>query len=321
MAVRGVSRSRFVGLLVSVLAASGLGIAVPPSAEASYYEHGVSFSGRIVRDSVPYRLNVKAVEEMGFSHRLEVSVSKLADPPGLTRLRQTQRWIFDLEPEEFTHEGSTYRIEAGSQDGPVHVQVTVEDGGDASCSEHQALFVRDEGEFRIETGNDVFGTITELPRCGQRYDYGSGQVPRPPPCPLEGQQVTSASLSVKEKRSGDVARVLVQDARLRDVRAHQVRWSVKLKGTLAADRFLLDDRLEGSLTADEPWLDGTALMKGRGGLTRGDWFDCRGRREARSSVREVEITGDLTLDVVGYERYLVTASEAWALRSRVRPRR
>jgi hypothetical protein len=310
-----------VRFLVLVVAASGLGVAVPAPAEASYYEHGVSFSGRIVRDSIPYRLNVKAVEEMGFAYRLEVSVSKLADPSGPTRLRQTQTWTFDLEPEEFTTEGSTYRIDAGSEGGPMHVQVTVEDGGDANCSERQGLFVRDEGEFRIETGNDVFGTITELPRCGQPYDYGSGQVPGPPPCPLEGQEVTSETLRVKETLSGDTARVLVQDAHARDLHGQQVRWSVELKGTLAAELFRLDDRLEGSLTADEPWLEGTAVVNGRGRLARGDWYDCRGGREARSSERDVEITGDLTLDVIGYESYVVEARDAWALRSRVRARR
>jgi len=321
MTLEDASRTRFVRLLVLVLAASGLGIAVPPSAEASYYEHGVSFSGRIVRDSVPYRLNVKAIEEMGFTHRLQVSVSKLADPSGPTRLRQTQTWIFDLEPDEFTYEGSTYRIDAGSEKGPMHVQVTVEDGGDARCSERQGLFVKDAGEFRIGTGNEVFGTITELPRCGQQYDYGSGQLPGPPPCPLEGQEVASGSLGVKERLSGDVARVLVQDARQRDLQGHQVRWSVQLKGTLAADRFRLDDRLEGSLTAAEPWLEGTAAVDGRGRLTRDDWFNCRGGREARSSVREVDVTGDLTLNVIGYESYVVASSDAWAVRSRVRARR
>jgi hypothetical protein len=321
MAVGDDLRTRFVWLLVMILAVSGLGIAVPPSADASYYEHGVSFSGRIVRGSVPYRLNVKAIETMGFTHRLQVSVSKLADPSGPTRLRQTQTWIFDLQPEEFTYERTTYRIDAGSEEGPMHVQVTVEAGDDARCSERQGLFVKDDGDFRIETGNEVFGTITELPQCGQQYDHSSGQLPGPPPCPPESQEVTSESLSVKERRFGDVARVLVQDARQRDLQGHQVRWSLKLKGTLAANRFRLDDRLEGSLTADEPWLEGTAVVKGRERLTRGDWYDCRGGGEARTSGRQGEVTGDLTLDVIGYESYVVAARNAWALRTRVRPRR
>ncbi len=319
----GYLRKRLAVVALASLAGGALGALVPTPAAASYYEHGVSFSARIVRDSVPYRLRVRAIEAMGFTYRLQVSVSKLRDPAGPIALRQTQTWTFDLEEGDFQQDGDTYRIDAGGKDAAFDVEVIVERRQDARCGERQALFVTEPegGAFRIETGNETFGTISELPACGRPWSYASGETPGPPPCPLEGQELQSEAISVKEGRSGDVARIHVFDTRLRDVDGHPVRWYLNVKGTLPAVRFRLKRDLEGHLRAGgTPWLTGRARFNPQQPLERGDWYDCKGGREARSVKRSGGITGNLTLDVIGYDSYRIKVSDALALRSRVRPR-
>lgn len=311
--------------LVAALAllASAFGAIAPPPASASYYEAGVSFSGRIVRGSVSYALNVKAVEAMGFTRSLKVSISKLRDPDGPTRLRQRQTWIFELEEGEFYRDGDAYHIDAGSNAGPFRVKVIVEPREDARCSRRQQLFVTkpEGGAFRIETGNETFGTISELPRCGKPWSYSSGERPGPPPCPVNGRELQSAAITVKARRDSDGARINVFNARSRNVAGHQVEWYVQLRGTVAPKRFRLNRYLEGSVRGEgAPWLDGTAWFNPNQTVVRADWFDCRRNREALSVERGGAITGTLTLNVIGYERQAISDADALARRSWVRAR-
>ena len=323
MGTAGQVRKRIAGVAVLALALASLGALVASPAAASYYEQGVSFSGVLMRDSVRYALNIKALETMGFTHRLEVTISKLEDPAGRAKLSQRQTWSFEMEASEFDDEGDDYRIDAGGEEEPFHVKLTVERRQDSKCSEDQQLFVTmpEDGAFRIETGNEVFGTITELPECGSDYWFSSGPPPPPPPCPVEGIQLSSSALQVKRSFSGDVARLAISGGGERDVAGHPVVWSVSVRGTLPANNFRLNRDFVGSLRAGQaPWLEGTANFEPRGRVERGDWFNCKGGREARAFVRSGAITGDLTLDVIGYEDHRFDDPDALAIRSRVRPR-
>lgn len=316
-------RKSLAGLAVLALTVTAVGTLLPTPARASYYEGGVSISGRIIRDSVPYRLNIKAIEAMGFTYRLQVSISKLKTPTENTSLRQTQTWIYELEEGDFTQDGDSYRIDAGGNDEAFHVQVNVDRRQDAHCSEGQRLFVTQPngGKFRIETGNQTFGTITELPGCATVYSFGSGEIPGPPSCPLVGEELQSGALNVKERRLNEVARINVSNFQERNVSGQAVRWFVNLRGTVPESRFRLSPDLHGSLRAGKaPWLDGKASLEPKRPVHKGDWYDCRGKREARSSTRRVAVTGDLTLRVIGYENYKVHERDALALRSWVRPR-
>lgn len=311
-------------LLVLVLALGALAVGMPSPAAASYYETGVSFSRRIVRDSIPYRLNVKAIETMGFTYSLEVTISRTRDPSGPTELKQKQAWVFPLDEGEFTRDGDTYRINAGSSQEPFHVNLVIERRQGARCGPDQTLFVtqpENQGAFRIDTGNAVFGTISELAGCATPYDFSSGQVPGPPPCPLEGKELQSPPLTVKERTDGDVARVLVYDARKREVApGHLVDWFVQVRGTVPGTRFDMDSELTGSFRAGSaPWLDGTARFDPKEAAGRIDWYECRGNREALTFERAGALTGDMTLDVIGYDTQRITDPDALARRSRARP--
>ena len=308
------------GLLVLWISAL-VGLGSGP-ARASYYEWGVSFSTNIVRDSVTYRLNVKALETMGGS-QLEAKISLRNDPAGATALRQAQTWTYPLEEGEFTAKDGTYRIDAGSDTGPFRVNLVIERREDARCSDKQGLFVTraDGADFRIETGNEAFGTITEQAACATTWSYGSGALSGRPPCPLRGEQLGSPTLNVKERRRSDTARLEIYRARERTVPGGTADWSVEVRGTLPARDFWLNRALEGALDGQRaPWLDGKARFRPRQVPVRNGWYDCRKQREARSLIASGAITGDLTLDVIGFEDYRFRESDAWAIRSRVRPR-
>lgn len=307
-------------LALWISALVGLGSA---PARASYYEWGVSFSTNIVRDSVSYRLNVKALETMG-GPQLEAKISLPDDPAGAAALRQAQTWTYRLEEGDFTERDGTYRIDAGSDSGPFRVDLVIERREEARCSDNQGLFVTrpDGGQFRIETGNEVFGTITEQPECAKTWSYGSGVLPGPPPCPLRGEEAGSPTLNVKERRRSDIARLEIYRARERAVPGGTAHWSVEVRGRLPAHDFRLNRDLEGSLDGQRgPWLEGKAHFRPRQVPVRNAWYDCRRQREARSLIASGAITGDLTLDVIGFEDYRFRESDAWAIRSRVRPRR
>lgn len=315
---RRLARGVLLALWISTLAGFG-----SSPARASYYEWGVSFSTDIVRDSVTYRLNVKALEGMGGT-RLEAKISLFNDPAGPTALRQAQTWTFPLSEGEFTERDGTYRIDAGSDSGPFRVNLVIERRQDERCSDNQGLFVTrpDGGQFRIETGNGTFGTITEQPQCATTWSYGSGILPGPPPCPLRGEELGSPTLNVKERRRSDTARIEIYRAHERAVPGGSAHWSVQVRGTLPARDFLLNRDLAGSLDGQRaPWLQGKARFRPRQAPVRGGWYDCRRKREARSLTADGTITGDLTLDVIGFEDHRFRESDAWALRSRVRPRR
>lgn len=291
-------------------------------ARASYYEWGVSLTTDIVRNSITYRLNVKVLDAMG-GHRLDAKISR-REPTGTTALRQVQTWTYYLEEGDLTYDGDSYHIDAGSEAGPFRVKLTVERRQDAQCSEEQELFVTraDTGHFRIETGNDIFGTITELPECASTWDYASGPLPGPPPCPLAGRELDSPTLAAKERRGSETVRVRISQAREREVPGGHAQWVVDVRGRLSADRFRLNRDLQGSFVGEgAPWLQGRARFQPQQVPTRTAWYDCRGGREARSVIAEGTITGNLILDVIGYESHRIEDPNAWALRSRVRPRR
>lgn len=320
-----VARSRRIALsfVVALLCAFLIGPVMPPVARASYYEDGVSMSGRMVRGSVTYRLNVKVIEAMGFVHQLEVSISKRKDPAGPTSLRQKQTWIFDLEEDDLSQDGSTYYVDAGSEEGPFHMNFVVAPG-DGRCGRNQKLFVSrpEGGAFRIETGNERFGTITELPSCGSAWSFGSGAQPGPPRCPVPGRELRSAALDVRERNKDDAARIGIYAYRERDVGGQEVEWSATLTGTLPAGRFALNRDLKGHLrSGGAPWLGGRARFEPGGPLKRGEWYPCKGGREARSLERRGAITGNLTFEVIGHVPERIVDPRAWALRSWVRPRR
>lgn len=319
----GSSRRRIASVVAAALAAAALGL-LPTSAGASYFEDGVSLSTVIVRDGVTYNLNVKAVEQMGASHVLRVSISKTRDPAGPTRLRQRQKWTFELDQGEFYREGNTFYIDAGGPQEPLDVEIIAEQRPESRCSEERSLYVTkpaEGGSFRIETENEVFGTITELSDCAGYYHFSSGPPPPPPPCPVEGSEVSSINLDVKRRISSDVARLDIFRDGPRDLWGHRVSWSMELRGTLPAKRFRLNRNLEGSLRAKgAPWLDGVARFEPEGRFMEGDWFNCKKKREARSLMRRAAITGDLTLDTIGDESYRISDPDALTIRSRVRPR-
>lgn len=301
---------------------------MPSPLSVSYYEDGVSLSTRIERGSRLYHLNVKVVTPMGGGGRLEVSVSKLRDPAGPTALRQKQTWEYDLAG-EFDDSGNGYRIDAGSETGPYRVNVTVKPMKER-CGPHQRMFVTGHGEepFRIETGNEKFGTITELPACAKRWSYanGTGQ-PTQPECPAPGPALRSSpsirlpDLSVRESRDREKARINIYHSRSRTVAGHQSWWRVNVRGALPAKRFWLDRELRGALWAGgAPWLSGRARVEPQGPLRRWDWYECQGEREARRVQRRGAITGDLTFAVIGYENERIKAAHVRAVRSWVRPR-
>lgn len=324
MTPTGRRRKRVAAVTILALVVTSIAAFAPSPAVASYFEEGVSFSSVIVRDSVPFDLSVKAVRAMGSVYRLDVSISKVEDPAGPTELRQRHTWTFELEAHEFYEEDDVYYIDAGGDQEPFHVQLVVERRADAACSEEQPLFVseREGGAFRMETGNDVFGTITELSDCGSRYWFAHGPQPPPPPCPAEGIRLYSGSLEATRSFQGDVARLDLYDADERDAAGHPVSWFVRVRGALPAKRFRLNRDFEGSLSAGgAPWLEGMAWFEPRGRVRRNDWYNCGKAREARSFVRNGAITGDLTLDVIGYESHRFSEPDALAIRSWVRPRR
>lgn len=323
MTSTGQLRKRVTAVTILALAVTSIAALAPSPAVASYFEEGVSFSSVIVRDSVPFDLNVKAIRAMGSVHRLDVSISKVEDPAGPTELRQRHTWTFELEANEFIEEDNAYYIDAGGDQEPFHVKLVVERRPDAACSEEQQLFVSESepGAFRIETGNDVFGTITELSECGSEYWLVSGHPPPPPPCPVEGIRLYSGSLGAEKSFNGDVAR-LELFAGERDAAGHPVSWFVEVRGEVPGSRFHLNRDFEGSLSAGgAPWLEGMARFEPRGRVERGDWHNCRKGRETRSFVRSGAITGDLTLDVIGYESHRFSDPDALAIRSWVRPRK
>ena len=219
-------------------------------------------------------------------------------------------------------DGNTYVIDTGSSEGPIHVNLVLERRAGEKCGQDQALFLTqpDGGAFRIETGNATFGTITELPDCGAPYSFSSGQVPGPPPCPLPGDEIWAAPLTVKERRDSDVARVALYRSRQREVApGHPVQWFVRVRGEVPGERFHLDDGLEGSFrSGDAPWLDGVARFTPKEAIARIDWYECRGDREALTFQRAGALTGDLTLDVIGYGAEAITDPDALARRSRIR---
>lgn len=319
-----VGHKRRASLLAALAVATSTVLSLGPApARASYYESGVSLSTEIVREGVSYLLNIKALQAMD-GNRLEISVSHNSNAAG-SALRQTQTWSFPLGPGDFTQEwGTYYRIDAGDETGPFHVDLVVERRRDALCSDEQDLFVTEAqiGSVRIETGNDTFETITEVPACAAAWSFSSGPRPGPPRCPVAGPQLTSASLNVKEPRGSDVARLRVYEARERDIPGGQAQWEFELRGTVPATSFRLNRDLAGSLSAaGAPWLSGTARFQPARRPARGEWFDCQGGREARSLATTGAIGGDLIIDVIGYESHTISESEAWAQRSRVRPRR
>lgn len=321
MAAHKVGKRRSVQCLLLLIAM--LTTILPSSpARASYYEHGISLTGQVVRDSVPYRLNIKAVQVRG-GPRLDVSLSAVQDPVGATPVRQTQRWSFTLGEGEFSMQGDTYRIDARGEGSPFHVDLLAERKADSACSEGQPLFVSvpEGGDFRIETDNQVFGAITELPPCAEQYWFSSGPEPGPPQCPLRGQELWAQSLHLKERRSSDLARMLVFRTEPLDVAGRSGTWSVKLRGSVPASRFRLNERLVGSFDGTGlPWLDGVARFQPETAFERGQWYDCKGQREARTAAREGAIYGDLAVDVIGSRERSVNDSLAIASRSRVRRR-
>ena len=304
---------------LTLWAATLIGLGSSP-ARASYFEHGVWLSADIVRDDVTYAVSVKALQAMG-GNRVELSISRSAEGAGSV-MSQTQTWNFPLGPGEFTQDGGTYRVDAGSDSAPFRVDLVVERRQEASCSDDQELFVTEGDGFRIETGNDTFGTITELPDCATTWSYSSGPLPGPPPCPLRGQELMSRSLNAKERRGSDVARVQIFLARERSVPGGSAQWELDVSGTVPATSFRLTRELDGSVAAaGAPWLEGKARFEPTRPAARGEWYDCRGGREARSLAATGAITGDLTVDIIGYDDHTFDEAEAWALRSRVRPRR
>ena len=317
------ARRHAVVLVVLAFVIAGLGTVVPSRAQASYYEDGVWMRGEVVREGVTYELDLKVIQPArAYPARLEVSISKLEDPAGSTVLRQTQTWEFPLDQGDFRRNGSTYYIDAGSGQEPFLLQATVTTDWDSRCSDQQNMYVTPSSDaaFRVETGNSIFGTITEIPACGQFWSYSDGP-PEYPDCPVRGLELRSDNIHVKERRFSDIARLALHQAAQRDIAGHAVSWSVRVEGTLPAAAFRLNRDLDGSLSVGQaPWLEGTARFRSEGPPVRGEWFDCTGEREARSRTASGAIKGDLTLYVIGFEPYPFIEPEAWALRSRVRPR-
>ena len=317
------ARRQAVVLVILAFVIAGLGTVVPPRAQASYYEDGVWMRGEIVRDGITYELDLKAIRPARvYPARLEVSISRLEDPAGPTNLRQVQTWEFPLEQGDFYRDGNAYYIDAGSEQEPFRLQATVTTDWDSRCSDLQNMYVAPspDAAFRVETGNSIFGTITELPACGQFWSYSDGP-PEYPDCPVRGLELRSDAIHVKERRLSDAARLALHQAAQRDIAGHAVSWSVRVEGTLPAAAFRLNRDLDGWLSVGRaPWLEGTARFRSQGPPVRGEWFDCTGEREARSLTATGAIGGDLTLYVIGFEPYRFSEPEAWALRSRVRPR-
>lgn len=314
------SRTR-IAICAAAVTVAATFVVAPSPATASYFASGVSFSGRLVRDSVPYRLSVSAIEAMGSSYRLEMSISRFEDPAGATALRQKQTWVIPMEQGDFYREDNTYYIQVGAEGSAFHVDLALERRQDERCADGQPLFVTraENGAFQIETDNDVFGTITELPECGRTWEHSSGQVPGPAPCPPEGQQLFAKWLTALERRGDDTVRVELVRSRSLVVSGDPVEWFVLLSGTLPGRRFHLDKRLEGALRAGRaPWLLGRVRIRAESELVRSRWYECRGDREARASSRFVSVRGDLTMDVIGYEDLTFRDRNALARRWRVR---
>lgn len=312
-------QSAFAGALLLAL---GTVTAMKAPASASYFEEGVSFSGRIVRDSVRYNLRIKVIEAMGTDRFLRLSLSKVRDPSGPTRLRQEQAWTYDLEEGDFYWEDDTFHVEAGNKGGAFDLHVHAERRSDARCSERQPLFVSmaQDGEFRIETGNATFGTITELPKCAKVWSYGSGPLPGTP-CPRPGAQLWSTSLNARRPPGGDDVRVGIYLSKQRTISGQEAMWSANLAGTLPAERFRLQRDLDASLAGGAPWLSGRARLDAAGARTDTGWYNCRGSREGRVVSRNGDLRGDLTLDVIGYEPHRIRGRHAVGQRAWVRPRR
>lgn len=313
-----------VAAFVLPLVATSVFIGASP-ASASYYEDGVSFSGDIVRNELTYRLTVKAIRVMGSRPSLEVSVSR-REEPGQASLRQTQEWSFDLAEEEFVEDDQGFHIDAGSNQEPLDVQLDIAPKEGDQCDEDQAMFVTRPagGAFRIETGNEVFGSITELPECGRVWSVYSGQVPWVP-CPTPGRVVQALGFMVRVRPNSERARISISDFGKREVMAgYEAPWRVSLSGKLPSDRLRLGRRLRGGFrVGTAPWLDGNASFRSLGPIRRNPWQQCgrEGRREYRSAGRRISIEGDLTLDVIGYEPVAIKDPDALAQRFWVRPRR
>ena len=98
-------------------------------------------------------------------------------------------------------------------------------------------------------------------------------------------------------------------------------WELILSGTVPATTFRLNREFEGALVAaGAPWLSGQARFKPARPPSTGEWYECKGKREARTRGTTGSITGDLTVLVIGYESITVADREARAVRSRVRSR-
>ena len=294
----------------------------PPPAAASYYEEGLTFSREIVRNGVSYKLTIKAFHSMG-NLGLEAKIVKIDDPDGATRARQTQRWRFDLSPEEFSYDydTDTFHIDAGSDSGAFRVKFDAV-RREETCSDSEAYFVEasEDNAFRIETDNTVFGTLSGVPECADRYIYSSG-TPDSRRCPFEGESIDTSNLRVEAPRSADLARVRAAVVSEVDISGDTAEWSAIVYGEVPANRFKLERDFDGRFEPrGAPWLQGTARIDGRGSIERTGWRSCKGGREARTRIRDIEVTGDLTLDVIGSEDAYLANKRGWGFRSWVRPR-
>lgn len=317
-------KQRIALLALLLLVAGTLTTLTAPPASASYYEEGVSFSGKIVRDSVAYRFHVRAiVDSMGGGQRLDLLISKLKDPKGATKLRQTQEWTYELEAGDAYWEGRTFHLEAGSDNGPFQMHVHAERRKGSRCSEGQYMFtsVADGGTFRIETGNDKFETITKLPKCADDWYYSSGMAPAPP-CPFDGTQLESSVLTASKRRGSDVVRINIYRSKQRSVSNEEATWSVRLRGTLPDRKLRLNRELDGFLSGrGAPWLKGRAHFNPGGAVRGGNWENCRDeKREARVISRRGSLGGDLVLNEVGYGGRLIRSRDALVTRAWVRQR-
>lgn len=303
-------------ILTTVLAV--IGVSAPSPVAASYYENGVSYSTEITRDSQEYRVSIKAIRDMGGAVRLEVSIASVPDPDVL---RQEQTWTFELESDEFVQTEDGFHIDVGGPGRPLDVHLTIAEGETPCATEQPWYITQAEGtHYRIETGNDVFGTITELPECGGYYSFSSGERPGAPRCPVRGTAIYSA-MKITEPRRSDFARFSYTTGEARSLSGEQVAWQLKLKGHLEASSFYLSRRLSGRFDGSTyAWLSGVARFRPVDPLERTGWENCRGGREARRVYRHADIKGDLHVQVIGEEARAVTASDAYVERAWVRPR-
>jgi hypothetical protein len=259
---------------------------------------------------------------MGQRYRLEASLSATEDPEGVTVLKQTHSWTYELSPDEFYDDGEGFHIDAGSPDGPFHIELDVVSQGGEPCSAGQPSYVSrpPSGAFRIQTDNEVFADITEMPPCGRFYSFSNGEVFGPLPCPVPGPSLLSA-VNVVERRRSESARFSYGDAQTVSISGEPVHRGIVLAGKVDASAFSLRHDLGARVRGEGlPWLSGTGVFRPHGRFVRPDWTECKGKREFRQIRREGEFDGDLTLDVIGEEDRVITSEEGFSFRTRVRSR-